>query len=406
MVPRRIPGSKFSTFLLICGITAFTTAVGAQGTAGRGNFDGPAELPRVYVKSALADTPAPGRVRTVKAGDNLQEALQSARCGDTLKLEAGATFTGVFRVPNKPCDDGHWIVVRTSAADSELPAEGTRITPCYGGVASLPGRPAYPCDKPKNVLAKIAFEGKRDSGPLILESGANHYRFMALEITRANTDGNVRNLVQPEKDGSVNHIVFDRVWAHGMANGLDAVLDAVVDFLPAPTDVPAVEGMNPDKDEREARPADDKAPFRLNELVYAAGGEDQMIIRNYYTMKPTELDVTGQSGARVIENIRTPFGHRIKIEARAKNVPLIESEITIYDAIKRIDIKNHIRKEDIRAKEAIYFAFPFRTVSGHTPCPDHVTLRRRLVLTGRFILGRRGLTPAVSGMASLHSDRG
>lgn len=202
----------------MCGIAAFTTAAFAQGKAGSGNFDGPAELPRVYVKSALADTPAPGSVRTVKAGDNLQEALQGAKCGDTLKLEAGATFTGVFRIPNKPCDDRHWIVVRTSAADSELPAEGMRLTPCYGGIASLPGRPAYPCDKPKNVLAKLAFEGKQDSGPLILQSGANHYRFMGLEITRARTDGNMRNLVQPEKDGSVNHIVFDRVWAHGMAN--------------------------------------------------------------------------------------------------------------------------------------------------------------------------------------------
>jgi elongation factor G len=43
--------------------------------------------------------------------------------------------------------------------------------------------------------------------------------------------------------------------------GVQPLLDAVVDFLPAPTDVPAVEGVNPDNDEREARPADDKAPF-------------------------------------------------------------------------------------------------------------------------------------------------
>ena len=36
-------------------------------------------------------------------------------------------------------------------------------------------------------------------------------------------------------------------------------------------------------------------------------------------------------------------------------------EIMIYDDLKRIDIRDHIRKDDIRAKEAIYFAFPFRT---------------------------------------------
>jgi alpha-mannosidase len=59
--------------------------------------------------------------------------------------------------------------------------------------------------------------------------------------------------------------------------------------------------------------------------------------------------------------VRTPLGQRIRITAHARNVPLIESEITLYDDLKRIDIRDHIRKEDIRAKEAIYFAFPFRT---------------------------------------------
>ena len=104
---------------------------------------------------------------------------------------------------------------------------------------------------------------------------------------------------------------------------------------------------------------DQNASFKLNELVYSAGGENQQISRNIYTNQPTKLEVTGQSDARLIENVRTPFGQRIRIAAKAKNVPLVESEITVYDNLKRIDIQNHIRKEDIRAKEAIYFAFPF-----------------------------------------------
>lgn len=213
MFPRLLFPFRFPALLLIC-----TLSVLANDQPRNGNFDGPAELPRVYVKSGLADTPAPGRVKTLKEGDNLQQALDSAKCGDTLKLQAGATFVGIFRVPNKPCDDGHWIIVRTSAADTDLPPEGTRLTPCYAGVASLPGRPAYSCDNPRNVLAKIAFDGKQDSGPLILQAGANHYRFMGLEITRAKTDAHMRNLVQPEKEGNAHHIVFDRIWAHGMAN--------------------------------------------------------------------------------------------------------------------------------------------------------------------------------------------
>ncbi|MFQ5667310.1 MAG: elongation factor G [Candidatus Binatia bacterium] len=43
--------------------------------------------------------------------------------------------------------------------------------------------------------------------------------------------------------------------------GVQPLLDAVVDFLPAPTDVPAVEGHNPQTQAAETRPADDNAPF-------------------------------------------------------------------------------------------------------------------------------------------------
>src|SRR2546421_9150478 len=43
--------------------------------------------------------------------------------------------------------------------------------------------------------------------------------------------------------------------------GVQPLLDAVVDFLPSPVDVPPVEGINPDNGVIEKRPADDKAPF-------------------------------------------------------------------------------------------------------------------------------------------------
>jgi len=108
---------------------------------------------------------------------------------------------------------------------------------------------------------------------------------------------------------------------------------------------------------------DANAPWRLNELVYAAGGEGRQIVRNVSTEAPAKLEVTGQTNARILENVATPFGRRICIQAQAKNVPFIESEIAIYDTIKRVDIRNHIRKADIRAKEALYFAFPFRSAA-------------------------------------------
>jgi len=190
------------------------------GTSSGSNFDGPAELPRVYLHTAVANTPAPGAVTNVLAGGDLQAALDNAHCGDTIKLQAGATFTvdgKDFTLPAKSCDDQHWIIVRTSTPDASLPPEGTRITPCYAGVASLPGRPVYPCSHPQQLLATITYTGV-SSGPLVFANGANHYRLIGLEIARAANNGkSVVALISPETDGSMNQIVLDRLYIHGTA---------------------------------------------------------------------------------------------------------------------------------------------------------------------------------------------
>ncbi|MCI8935039.1 MAG: elongation factor G [Clostridiaceae bacterium] len=43
--------------------------------------------------------------------------------------------------------------------------------------------------------------------------------------------------------------------------GVQKLLDAIVDYMPAPTDIPAIKGVNPDTDEEEERHADDNGPF-------------------------------------------------------------------------------------------------------------------------------------------------
>ncbi|MBR4035218.1 MAG: elongation factor G, partial [Oscillospiraceae bacterium] len=43
--------------------------------------------------------------------------------------------------------------------------------------------------------------------------------------------------------------------------GVQQLLDAVVDYMPAPTDIEAIKGVNPETEEEETRPSDDKAPF-------------------------------------------------------------------------------------------------------------------------------------------------
>lgn len=190
---------------------ASTSSTSSTSTSG---FDGPAELPRVLIPTAMANTPAPGATITVNSGGNLQSTLNNATCGDTIQLQAGAVFAGAFTFPAKSCDDNHWIIVRTSADDSALPAEGSRLTPCYAGVSSMPGRPALNCASTQNVLAKLVLTGY-GNGPIIFASGANHYRLMGLEITRAPGSALVYALASIASGGTANNLILDRVWMHG-----------------------------------------------------------------------------------------------------------------------------------------------------------------------------------------------
>jgi len=208
-------GFPLLIFILLILASPLHAAISGQSSAlssGK-NFDGPAELPREYAKSSLKDTPAGGKTWLVSSGQSLEQTLASASCGDIIQLQAGATFSGNFVIADKNCDDSHWIIIRTSSPDSSLPPENTRLTPCYAGVSSLPGRPRLNCASSANVLAKIEFNGKGGSGPILFSPGANHYRLIGLEVTRAVSPACVYNLIQ--FDGPADHVVFDRLWVHG-----------------------------------------------------------------------------------------------------------------------------------------------------------------------------------------------
>ena len=43
--------------------------------------------------------------------------------------------------------------------------------------------------------------------------------------------------------------------------GVQKLLDAVIDYMPSPLDIPAIKGINPDTDEEDFRESDDSAPF-------------------------------------------------------------------------------------------------------------------------------------------------
>jgi hypothetical protein len=84
------------------------------------------------------------------------------------------------------------------------------------------------------------------------------------------------------------------------------------------------------------------AAYKLNELLYVAGGLNTRIVRDFANLKPAELEISGQSSARVLENLRTPWGSRIRIASSARNVPQIETEVAVYDSLKQIEIVNRI----------------------------------------------------------------
>src|SRR5467141_1684296 len=73
-----------------------------------------------------------GTTTDVPSGGDFQGALDRAQYGDTIRLQAGATYSGTFTLPAK--SGSGWIIIRTSAPDSSLPAQGQRITPSYASV--------------------------------------------------------------------------------------------------------------------------------------------------------------------------------------------------------------------------------------------------------------------------------
>ncbi len=72
----------------------------------------------------------------------------------------------------------------------------------------------------------------------------------------------VAELKEAIRKGTINNELNPVLCGSAYKNkGVQELLDAVVDYLPSPVDVPAIEGTNPDTDEEESRPSDPKAPF-------------------------------------------------------------------------------------------------------------------------------------------------
>ena len=58
-----------------------------------------------------------------------------------------------------------------------------------------------------------------------------------------------------------NHMVPVCCGTSYKNKGVQKLLDAIIDYMPSPLDVPAIKGVNPDTDEEEERPSSDNEPF-------------------------------------------------------------------------------------------------------------------------------------------------
>jgi hypothetical protein len=161
----------------------------------------------------LAGTGESAHAATIhlSSGGDLQGALNAAQPGDTIILEAGATFTGSFTLPYKAGTgtDADWITIRSSAADSSLPAADERISPAFAP-----------------LLPKLISRGQGQPA-LRTEARAHHYRVVGVEIMKSSADAVVYDLVMLGSWGAdqdtlaevPHHLVFDRCYIHGHPAG-------------------------------------------------------------------------------------------------------------------------------------------------------------------------------------------
>jgi len=102
---------------------------------------------------------------------------------------------------------------------------------------------------------------------------AQEYRTKMLDAC-ADIDEEIMMLVLEEEEiptdmiraalrkGTIDNAIVPVVCGTSYRNkGVQKLLDAIVDYMPSPIDIPAIKGIDPETEEEDERPADDNAPF-------------------------------------------------------------------------------------------------------------------------------------------------
>jgi alpha-mannosidase len=108
---------------------------------------------------------------------------------------------------------------------------------------------------------------------------------------------------------------------------------------------------------------DEKSPYGFGAYIYVRGADDMpnnSLYRYGATLKPPPLSPVAASGGKIANAHHAPYGTVITLEASAPETPMIQTEITLLDKEKRIELRYAIQKKPVLTKEAVYIAFPFK----------------------------------------------
>ena len=94
--------------------------------------------------------------------------------------------------------------------------------------------------------------------------------------------------------------------------GVQKLLDAIVDYMPSPLDVPAIEGVNPKSGETETREADDGAPFSA--LAFKIMTDPYVGRLSFFRVYSGSLE-TGKTVMNSTKGVRERFGRILRMHA-------------------------------------------------------------------------------------------
>ncbi len=97
--------------------------------------------------------------------------------------------------------------------------------------------------------------------------------------------------------------------------GVQKLLDAIIDYMPAPTDVPAIRGINPDTDEEVECPSDDNAPFAA--LAFKIMTDPFVGKLCFFRVYSGQIEV-GQTAFNSNKDVRERMGRLLQMHANER----------------------------------------------------------------------------------------